>query len=534
MRPFLKKTICLLLAGAFALGLAGCDLHMEMPVEVSEAAEASPTPAPAEGQSIGQTLADTYKADHIFSLNCVDGESFNPYTTNSHWNKVVSMLMYETLVNADSSFEAQPNLVTSWQTDDGMHWTFYVDTSRKFHSGGHMTGSDAVATIDQARYTDRYGKRFANVVSTGYLDEESFTVTLSQPNWRFYELLTIPCVESGSGYSSLPAGTGPYKLNSRGNALDLDPNYPGAGAMSLKTIHLKKYVASEDILQAFEDSYLDLVTNNPMDMSSLGYSTSNIIKYVDTTNLHYIGYNAMSPIFGQGIYRSIVTYAIDRATIVSGAMQGSAEVAELPIHPSSALYPKSIARNLGYSRDSLDIALQNLGATDVDYDGVIELGGIPANVIFLVCSDSPAKLAAARQIAGVLRDIGFNVTMRELNAADYDAALKDGGYDLYYAEVKICNDWDLSQLVTPGGSLNFGGISDPNLTGYIQAFLGSNGDMLAVNTENLYQYIAQTAPITAVCFEKTQVLYHRGVLSTISPNQDNFFVDIRDWKVDLD
>ena len=170
----------------------------------------------------------------------------------------------------------------------------------------------------------------------------------------------------------------------------------------------------------------------------------------------------------------------------------------------------------------------------MDYDGVIELGGIPANVIFLVCSDSPAKLAAARQIAGVLRDIGFNVTMRELNAADYDAALKDGGYDLYYAEVKICNDWDLSQLVTPGGSLNFGGISDPNLTGYIQAFLGSNGDMLAVNTENLYQYIAQTAPITAVCFEKTQVLYHRGVLSTISPNQDNFFVDIRDWKVDLD
>ena len=288
MKSFLEKTICLLLAGAMALNLAGCDLHMEMPVEVSEAAQASPTPDASAGQSIGQELADTYKADHIFSLNCVDGESFNPYTTNSHWNLVVSMLMYETLVNADSSFEAQPNLITGWQTDDGMHWTFQVDTSRMFHSGGHMTGADAVATLDQARYSDRYAKRFANVTGTGYLDEGTFTVTLSQPNWRFYELLTIPCVESGSGYDSLPSGTGPYKLNSRGTALTLDPNYPGARSMSLDTIHLKKYVASEDILQAFEDSYLDLVTNNPMDMSSLGYSTSNIIKYVDTTNMHYI------------------------------------------------------------------------------------------------------------------------------------------------------------------------------------------------------------------------------------------------------
>ncbi len=534
MKSFLEKTICLLLAGAMALNLAGCDLHMEMPVEVSEAAQASPTPDASAGQSIGQELADTYKADHIFSLNCVDGESFNPYTTNSHWNLVVSMLMYETLVNADSSFEAQPNLITGWQTDDGMHWTFQVDTSRMFHSGGHMTGADAVATLDQARYSDRYAKRFANVTGTGYLDEGTFTVTLSQPNWRFYELLTIPCVESGSGYDSLPSGTGPYKLNSRGTALTLDPNYPGARSMSLDTIHLKKYVASEDILQAFEDSYLDLVTNNPMDMSSLGYSTSNIIKYVDTTNMHYIGYNAASPVFGQSIYRNIVTYAIDRATIVSGAMQGSAEVAELPIHPNSALYPKSLARSLEYSRDSLDAALSNLNVSDVDYDGVVELGGIPANVIFLVCSDSAAKLAAARQIAGVLRDVGFNVTMRELNAADYDAALQEGGFDLYYAEVKICNDWDLTQLVAPGGSLNFGSISDPNLVGYIQSFLASGADTLAASTETLYQYIAQTAPITAVCFEKTQVLYHRGVLSTISPNQDNFFVDIRNWKVNLD
>lgn len=512
------------------LTLAGC--RLEVPAEQPELSEPI-LPEEEGGGSIGQELADTYQADHVFSLNCIDGESFNPFTTNSHWNLVVSMLMYETLVVADSTFDAQPNLVTDWQTEDGMNWLFHVDTSRKFHSGGHMTGMDAVATIDLARSSQRYSRRFANVVSTGYLDEETFTVTLRQADYLFYNLLTIPCVESGTGSNTLPAGTGPYILNSRGNALKLDPNYPDSGKFALKTIHLKKYTASEDILQAFEDSYLDMVTNNPMDMSSLGYSTTNIIKYVDTTNMHYIGYNAASPIFSQGIYRSMITHAIDRDTIIASSMQGSADAAVLPVHPNSALYPNSIARGLGYSRETLDMILSNMHASDVDYDGVIELGGVPARIVFLVCTDSSAKLAAARQIAGVLRDVGFAVTMRELNSTDYDTALVEGEYDLYYAEVKLCNNWDLTELVEPGGSLNFGGISDANLSGYLRSFLAGDEQTRPVSTEALYQYVAQTAPITTICFEQTQLLYHRGVLSGLNPNQDNYFLHMRDWEVNL-
>lgn len=572
-RTFIK-IICLLLALSLTASLAGCAFPFGSKPVVSEQVGAAATEEPADGEEpaageeasedgeepaqdgedadsegadedaepteeplqtgTGRELQATYQADHIFSINSMAGESFNPYTTDSAWNRVASMLVYDTLVAADGNFEAQPNLVTIWESTDGMSWTFHVDTKRGFHDGGVMTAGDAVYSIDSARGgSGLYARRFAHVKNVYAAGNDVFVVELDEPNWRFYELLNIPCIESGTMSSDRPPGTGPYKFSNQGGSLVLNKDHPQARKMPLKTIHLKRYTDSEDILQAFEDSLLDLVTNNPADMSSLGYSSANLIKYVDTTNMHYLGYNFNSPLFAQAIYRSLVTYAIDRDSIIATTYQGSAVAATLPIHPNSALYPRSIAKPLEYSPEDLATALENSGVRDVDGDGVLDFGAVRGAITLLVCSDSAAKVAAARQIGNQLRSAGFEVTMSELEYYDYIKALTDGAYDLYYGEVKICNDWDISELVAAEGTLNYGGVRDPNLEGYIKAFVGSGEDELQANIETLYTYIAQSAPITTVCFERQQVLYHRGVLTTISPTQDNIFNQIEDWTVDL-
>lgn len=530
MKKTFLKTLSLLLAAVVLSQAAGCG-----PLSEAQQEPAATSEPAVLGQTTGEEIQDTYKADHIFSLNYVTGDSFNPHIATTTWNRVVGMLVYETLVTTTNSFETEPNLITGWASDDGRVWTFTVDTNRKFHDGGTMTPYDAVYSIECGRniYTGRYQKRFSHIIDMYVKDGVSFTVELDAPNWRFYQLLNVPCVESNTYYNDTPPGTGPYKFNSSGSALRLDRNHPLADQMPLKTIYLKSYTKPEDILQAFEDSLLDLVTNNPSDMSSLGYSRSNLIKYVETTNLHYIGFNMRSWLFSYAPYRQMVTYAIDRDTIVSNAMQGAGVAATLPIHPNSALYPKTLARSLEYTPEGLQTVVENLGATDMDGDGIIEFGGQPAQLTFLVCTDSGAKMSAARQIAAQLRSVGFSVVMSEQSYSGYIQALKDGEFDLYYGEVKLCNDWDLSELVVPGASLNYGGVSDAGLTAYIQAFLASDGETLMPNAEALYTYLSQTAPITAVCFERTQVLYHRGALTTINPTQDNYFNDMQDWKVNL-
>jgi peptide/nickel transport system substrate-binding protein len=113
------------------------------------------------------------------------------------------------------------------------------------------------------------------------------------------------------------------------------------------------------------------------------------------------------------------------------------------------------------------------------------------------------------------------------------AELEDGNFDMYYGEVKLCDDWDLSLLIGSGGSLNYGNFRDATLDGYIQTALGSTDEQLDMALEQLYQYIAQSAPITPICFEKSEVLYHRGVISGLNPTQDNVFYQLDGWEVYL-
>lgn len=487
--------------------------------------------------AIGEELAATYAADDVFSLNAVFSSSFHPYQLSSAWNQVVSMLLYESLVVMDENFEAQPGLVTSWSTENGWDWTFTVDTTRKFHNGGVMTSYDASYSIRMARDSGAYADRFAKVSEIECTDNATFTVSLSSQDYYFYKLLNIPCIESGSYYSDVPAGTGPYKLSSAGDMLLLDSQHPQAEQMPLLRIYLKEYTDSDGILQAFEDSYLDLVINNPTALSNLGYASTNISKYVDTTSMHYLGYNMNSLLFSQVAFRAVMTYAVDRSEIVSSCMSGAAVAAALPVHPNNSLYPTDIAAALHASRESLDRALQQTGIIDMDGDGYYEFfagtSNMEQSINFIVCADSSAKVRAAGVIAQRLEEAGLRVNLRELSYDDYILALEEGDFDLYYAEVKLRPNWDLTELFDLSSGLNYGNVRDQFLNEYMRSFLSSPPEMLEQSSRSLWQYIAQQAPITVICFERSEMLYHRGVLSGLAPTQDNLFYKMDQWTVDL-
>lgn len=533
MKSLLIKCISLLCAAALLVSLCACG-RLKPSGEVSVRLDAPAETEEDTVQAIGEELRSTYAADHVFSLNAMMDDSFNPYVTSSAWNQVVGMLVYENLVELDENFEAQPNLITAWNTEDGIHWIFSVDTSRTFHNGDAVTAYDAVYSIQEAMaYDGRYANRFRNVDDIYSNDRESFTVVLEEANYRFFQLLNIPCIEYYTGWEDTPPGTGPYAFSAAGTYLTLDENHPKARELPLDTVYLKEYTAAEDILQAFEDSYIDLVINNPNAMSSLGYASTNITKYVDTTSMHYLGYNTSGTPFSSPVLRAVMTYAIDRAGIVSDIMEGAGVAATLPIHPNSPLYPRAYAETLNYSEDGFARALENIGAADLDGDGALELNGQRYTINFIVCSDSAVKVSAARRIAQQMQNCGLNVNLRELNYEDYLENLEDGNYDIYYGEVILCTDWDMSMFFEWEGELNLGGLGDNTLLNHVKAFLAATGEMLPIQSEQMYQYIGQNAPITTICFEKSEVLYHRGVLSGLTPTQDNIFCGMENWEIDL-
>ena len=82
--------------------------------------------------------------------------------------------------------------------------------------------------------------------------------------------------------------------------------------------------------------------------------------------------------------------------------------------------------------------------------------GRTRTVTLLVNQENTFKVSAAEHIAQALSDFDLQIQVEALPWEEYAAALAAGNFDLYYGEVRLPANWDLSALVGTGGSLNYG------------------------------------------------------------------------------
>ena len=490
------------------------------------------------GELPGKTPFKANAADDVFSLAYNPEMSLNPITTRSEDNILVSELVYETLVRVDNDYQWHPNLISDCTTSDGVWWVFTVDTTRAFSDGTPVTPKDCAYSIQRAQRAARFSGRLRNVYGASAISETQFAVSLAKADMLFPARLVIPVIPYGSGNLDYPLGTGPYAFSTDCTSLVVNAVWPQADSLPLDTICLRATVLAEDRIAEFEDGLIDLVVHDPGGTSNLGYGGVTDARLFHTTNLHYLGINQKNVMFRYPACRFALHFAVNRAYITNTLLGGTAVQTVLPLPPSCPYYLSSYTDRLRFDLDKCKTILNNAGLDDYDEDGQLEFmeAGIPAelNLRMIVCSDSTTKLEAARRIASDLNGIGLPVTLSELDWNSYTKALADGEFDLYYAEVMLTPDWDLTELFAEGGTLNFMGETDPNYLSYIDQFLAAPDEELRQQCGKiLLEYVAETAPIIPICFERHQVLTRRDVVSGMSPTQYNVFDNIAEWKVDL-
>lgn len=548
------------LALMLALLLTGCGETVAEP-EASEE---------VEGIAIGEPLAENDAMDHVFSLNYAPEEPVNPLTTTSAANLLFSTLLYETpfVVSADYSF-APSRLITDYKTEDGgKTWTFTVNTQVQFSDGTYLTAYDISYSIRRAMGSTQYRNRLDNfsvVLGVSAYSEDTFMVTLYKENMLFPALLTIPVIKDGEAGVDCPVGTGLYKMQGAElwNAAEEEPGeetdpestpapdtgtaeprlvvnelHPDAGSAPVDTIYLKAYEDAESIITAFEDSLIDLVENDPTGMSNLGYGSANEVRSYVSPCMHYLGFNMNSEFVLTAQYRYALSYGVDRRYIVDTLMLGDGVAAVSPIVPTSPLYNGANEDVIRYSPQSCLDALERGGCADYDEDGKLEymVTGVPMeiDIDFIVNNESSVKVSAARKIAEDLRAMGITVTLRELSWTEFTTALEEGDFDMYYGEVMLTADFDLSRLLIEEGSLNYGSVTDPGYATRINAFLAADDAGRARACEDMCQYILSTAPIIPIAFESKDVITHRGVVSGMELSPYDVFHNVTEWTIQLD
>ena len=483
------------------------------------------TEEPDSGQLlVSQEQASPAQEDVIlpasFTLPYLPGQTMDPITCADGMQQVVGALLYEGLFQLDEHLEPQQVLCSGYTYDPETYtYRFILRAGVTFTDGTALTPGDVVQTLRRAKSSARYGERLKNVVSVT-AGEGAVTVVLAGPGTGLAALLDIPIVKAGTESNTVPTGTGPYVYSSEGGPhLTSNQSWWQSGTLPVETVGLSPAEDRDTMLYQFTSHDIQLITADLTGTAPVSVTGSISFQDADTAILQYVGFNTQKAPFNNAALRAAMNLGINRPSVVSAYLSGHGAAAQFPISPVSPLYPSELEET--YSYDAFASAMADAGFAS----------GASRTATLLVNSENSFKVAAAEQIARSLSAFDLDIEVLALPWEEYTAALAAGQFDLYYAEVKLTANWDLTPLLATGGALNYGGWSSAQ-TDQLLASCAAAADRGSA-LKNLCAHLRQQAPILPVCFKSTSILVQAGVTEGLTPTMANPFYNLTSCTIHL-
>ncbi len=195
------------------------------------------------------------------TLNIVTAEpqtGFDPAIAKTQASLRVMELIYDNLLDYDSSGKIIPGLAESWKvTSGGTVITFKMRSNAKFSDGSAITPEDVVFSLDRAAKSATMAASYANMKDVKASGSDSVVLTLSKKDRTFLDslawignsgILSKAAVTANPNYFLVPKATsGPWQLvsNIPQNRAKLEANtyYWRTGYPKIKTIN---YVYGSD------------------------------------------------------------------------------------------------------------------------------------------------------------------------------------------------------------------------------------------------------------------------------------------------
>lgn len=244
--------------------------------------------------------------------------------------------IFEGLTRFASDGSIIAGLAKSWDiSDDGLNYTFTLNSGVKFHDGTDMDAEDVKFSLDRANAEDSTNAQkalFADIASVDVIDPMTVKVTLSKQNGSFLFNMAwgdavIVASESIADIKTNPVGTGPFMLSNwvQGDRIELakNPNYWGQ-AISLEKATFK-FIS--DPTAAFaavmaEDVNAFMAFPAPENLPQFGADPRFKVLVGSTEGETILSINNKMPPFDNVKVREAVAHAIDRQAIIDGAMFG--------------------------------------------------------------------------------------------------------------------------------------------------------------------------------------------------------------------
>lgn len=519
-----RKKRILFAALALAVALSSCAVQAPtVEDDGPEPTDPSEPTRPQDPDREGYT-----EADSLFSVNYDPDSSLNPLTTTNKYNEQLMGLIYEGLFTLTPQLEAEPVLCQDCSTEDGLTYTLSLRSGVMFHDGSQLSAEDVAYSLTSARSSAKFSTRLSDISSVSATEEGEVKIQLKRANYQLPKLLDVPIIKSGTASEAVPPGTGPYTMS--GGVLTAFTGHREYDGDSLTHIYLRQ-VPEEELAENFSARNLDLLCCDPTGTATLNIHMVHENRYYDTSNLVYLGFNCRRTVAGDQLVRRAILRLIDRDGIVSDVYNSRVTVAPFILSPVLGLYTDADTAGYGFSKADFDRLAVVADIADENADGFLERAGEPFTLRFIVNTESPYKVQAARKITTDLRSAGFNVTLDELTYSQFTSALSAGNFDIYMGEARLRADLDMTGLFA--GKLNYGKISDSEYSRLINEYLAApEGEARVAAAKALDIYAAEDAAIIPICYKRYSVLTHVGVVSDARPSQSCLYTGVLQWTID--
>ncbi len=479
-----------------------------------------------------QTLKEYYSTEEpdrepspltSFSLPYFEGETADPIVCADGPHQVLGALLYEGLFALDPHWEPQPLLAERYTYNAATRtYTIELRSGISFSDGAPLTAYDVVSTLQRARSSPRYASRLQDVASV-YSYGSTVEIHLQRDNAQLPALLDIPITKAGTEDALFPVGTGPYYYTNQDGSprLLVNPAWHTDHPLPLQEIGLVRCKDSDSVAYAFYAREVQLLAYDLTATHGSNVSGIGINEDAPSSLMHYIGLNVNHAPLNNPTVRHALSLGIDRTECVNAYLLSHGLPAQYPLSPTSALYPAQM--DVAYSPDNFDSAMSAAGFTS----------GQNISLTMLVNAESEFKVSAAQKIAADLSRHDIKINVEVLPWDNFLQRLRSGNFDLYYGECRMTADWNLQSLLGTGGSLNYGGYTDPKMDTLVQASLSSDEQQRSEAYHSLYSYFEQQSPLLPVCFKSLSVLMPSGAVDKITPTAANPFYNFSQWNLHM-
>lgn len=512
----MKKLVTIVVILALIASLCGCrDEAVEMPTEA-------------------EALTGDEK---VINIQMREADTIDPILTERQSVRDALMIVYEPLFDIDETFTIVPVLAQSYAfNENATVMTLKIKEGVLWHNGQLLNSEDVIYTIERikANPTSSYYLNLASVERVEKLNDYEIVFYLTEPDAFLVYSLYFPIMRANADPLAL-TGTGAFMLKEMdGKTISLVKNSAWhKGEAMCDGVRIFSMRTSEMAQESFSAGKIHAVTRDMLDTENFAIKESNTKHIYPDGTFEFMGFNSSEGIFSDALLRIAATNAVDRMTL--SRIYGDAVPSGFPVMPGSSAFSPSYEHseyNLDYAKEVIFSA----GWMDLDGNGksekIIDGNWTAMGFNLLVAKGDKMRSLAAEEVKKNLEAAGFTVHIELTDIDTYNEKIKEGDYDAFLGAVFCADPYDVSELLSSEGKVNFEGYSSPEMDFAVAEVMSATSvDKASVAFTRLQSLYVAYQPVAGLVFRTNYVVTSPYVEGEVKPYPYSPYANIALWQL---